>query len=102
MSKHTPGPWTVTTKSIINRIFGYPEVYIAEINFRSNRPGEKKANAHLIAAAPAMYEALQHALGVCEGEAELRGDSDSDDYLGGAAAPVAQMIRTALAQADGK
>jgi hypothetical protein len=53
---HTPGPWTTEGADITN---GYPEqgarVFIAEKVFSEH-------DANLIAAAPAMYEALQWAM----------------------------------------
>ena len=52
-TKHTPGPWNVTHKSIIPRVYGPDDNLIAEIH------PQRRRDAHLISAAPAMYEALR-------------------------------------------
>ena len=67
-AKFTPGPWIVkstdedrNTKTIIDS----NEFWIAKVlnfNHASDDIRESQANATLIAAAPAMYEALQEAL----------------------------------------
>jgi hypothetical protein len=72
MSKHTPGPWEARGKAIVVR--GSPRwnnAYNGRIcNVQGAGEGDNKinetakANARLIAAAPAMYEALQKILAV--------------------------------------
>jgi len=62
MSRHTPGPWVVRHDDMVcskeGRIIADCES--TSYNMRPAPPiAEDKANAHLIAAAPAMYEALQ-------------------------------------------
>ena len=63
-TKHTPGPWVVkSTDEDINTktIIDSDEFWIAKVlnfNHASDDIGESRANANLIAAAPAMYEAL--------------------------------------------
>ena len=61
MSKHTPGPWVVSDDGDITLIIHAPkdEVDIARMSNDCEMFSEIRANAHLIAAAPAMYEALQ-------------------------------------------
>ena len=57
MSGHTPGPWVVADDS------GECVVTLAEVNARdviiANLPRANHANARLIAAAPALLEALR-------------------------------------------
>ena len=65
MSKHTPGPWVVRHDDMVcskeGRIIADCES--TSYNMRPAPPiAEDKANAALIAAAPAMYEALTIAL----------------------------------------
>ena len=93
---HRPGPWI---RQVLN---DESEAYIHDKHCNAIARVYSLSDAALIAAAPAMYEALTHALSVCEAEAELRGENDIDDYLGGAAGPVARMIRAALAQAEAR
>ena len=52
--KHTPGPWRVSkdTQSVVSR-----DAYICRA--RMMRMGQGVANAHLIAAAPDLLEALK-------------------------------------------
>ena len=101
-AKHTPGPWSAYYNNEGLTITNASNVTIAYVDYDECEERPVAANASLIAAAPAMYEALTHALSVCEAEAELRGENDIDDYLGGAAGPVARMIRAALAQAEAR
>ena len=61
-SKHTPGPWRKERYGTKNQILGKEEsngssVVICDLQ-GSQRNEEISANARLIAAAPAMYEAL--------------------------------------------
>lgn len=61
MSKHTPGPWEVRYEY---NVFAGKRSVASAGGYASNGPDElaiveeNKANARLIAAAPAMYEAL--------------------------------------------
>ena len=65
MNKHTPGPWKVTGEELVS--VGDQELFHRVIRDEGERwtalveieDREGEANAHLIAAAPAMYEALQ-------------------------------------------
>ena len=81
--KHTPGPRTTEGADITN---GYPEqgarVFIAEKVFSEH-------DATLIAAAPAMYEALKASLLAIP------------DGMTSNTSPICQQIRAALAQAEG-
>ena len=67
-TKFTPGPWTATSypdsleASVLAPICGTEAIgeiaWIGENNFKT----QAEANAHLIAAAPEMYEALEQCL----------------------------------------
>lgn len=83
MSKHTPGPWNVTHESIIPRVYGPDDNLITEIQ------PQRRRDAHLIAAAPAMYEALKASLLAIP------------DGMTSNTSPICQQIRAALAQAEG-
>ena len=59
-AQFTPGPWAVnksdTCLIMVSKSMGMgAEKHIADVQYNE----ERYANAHLIAAAPAMYEALQ-------------------------------------------
>ena len=59
-TKHTPGPWVVSDDGDVTLIIHAPkdEVDIARMSNDCEMFSEIRANAYLIAAAPAMYEAL--------------------------------------------
>lgn len=85
-SKHTPWPWFVEGSDITN---GYPDqgsrILIAE-------KVAIESDAHLIAAAPAMYEALQRL---------FNGNVDCGTYWQIDVSDI-QAAKQALAQAEGK
>ena len=66
--KWTPGPWTISTENdVCTQIDGeYHAVCTDQFCYSSD--DEKKANAHLIAAAPDLYEALQVMVDYCNAE----------------------------------
>ncbi len=87
-TKHTPGPWEVTTGAfeIAGRINGKPAVDIAYHVIAEHQTGmQARANAHLIAAAPCLMEALGLLLDTC--------DMESLD------GPIVRKARAALAKA---
>ena len=97
MTEHTPGPWKVHSRA---RGYGY-------VRDRSERPicgfgsgslsnDESAANAHLIAAAPDMLEALQAML---KDPPATLDEPDPDGELIGKMRAIA---RTAIAKATGK
>ena len=95
-TQFTPGPWVVECKKFI----ATPKaVVIAELNdgLQGEYPesGHINANATLIAAAPAMYEALQALLA-------LIGDEDLPDNGELSGAAICDFARSALAQAEGR
>lgn len=61
-TKHTPGPWIADTLMIFPDNGDAITHAIAEIKCRNVDDREPYANAHLIAAAPDMLEALEYAL----------------------------------------
>ena len=93
--KHTPGPWRIINSREQSKatIVGadFPRMgYVADVNLCRNNARQQAdghANAHLVKAAPAMYEALRAIIKNWE-----RGDL---------AAAVRQGT-AALAQAEGK
>ena len=93
MSKHTPGPWCVRHDDMVCSQEGRI-IADCESTPYAMRPAppivEDKANAHLIAAAPAMYEALKASLLAIP------------DGMTSNTSPICQQIRAALAQAEGR
>ena len=64
MSKHTPAPWTVSELDARGEVSEYyifiePGVAVIERKVETRNEGRDMANARLIAAAPAMLEALE-------------------------------------------
>ena len=98
-TKHTPGPWVVkSTDEDINTktIIDSDEFWIAKVlnfNRASDDIRESQANANLIAAAPAMYEALKELVTYLQDHVE---DEALDNW-----APVLKAAY-ALAQAEVK
>jgi hypothetical protein len=92
--KHTPGPWTIDTdRSILApENHASPGIHgrIAEL-YSWMGLNEAAANASLIAAAPALLEALKALL------PEGWGDDDTMDHI-----PGVKMAREAIARAEGR
>ena len=88
-TKHTPGPWVVKDRdtvvgpqgNVVAECCGYS---VQATDKDQVRQGGREANAHLIAAAPAMYEALKYLVHLI-GEENVPGD-----------------ILATIAQAEGK
>lgn len=78
--KHTPGPWAVSDDGDITLIIHAPkgEVDIACMSNDCEMFSEIRSNAHLIAAAPDMLEALH----------VIKSQSIGDDWTAEAAAPA--------------
>ena len=87
-AQFTPGPWVVNT-FIVN---GQHKLEVLDTTGANVCV---QANAHLIAAAPAMYEALQALLA-------LIGDEDLPDNGELSGASICDFARSALAQAEGR
>jgi len=91
--KWTPGPWLVQTTDGAKSGNGFDVLGscvsgLTWINPDSNQ-SEAQANAHIIAAAPDLYEALENLLGVHEGK-------------GGTKYHAGEIARAALAKASGQ
>lgn len=54
MTKFTPGPWSLWRKGDPSQVIAAGRVFVAQ-----TVGGNDQANAHLIAAAPDLYEALE-------------------------------------------
>jgi hypothetical protein len=97
MSKHTPGPWKYSPQT--ERVYFTDkksgeeppicEMAVSDIMAIQNED-EVAANAHLIAAAPELLEALKAV------RAWL------NDYNGHMGVPQTKMIRAAIAKAEGE
>ncbi len=100
--KHTPGPWHVGMKPG-PMVYGPLGEQVADCRSVSLEGNESGHNAKLIVRACnshyELLEACQHALAVCEAEAVLRGENDTDEYQGGAAGPVVDMLLKAIQNA---
>lgn len=96
MSKFTPGPWVVNTN--VRYAINFQNKHVAMVSsyemFESDR-AENEANARLIAAAPAMYEALQKC-------AEFASKTGSEpEVLVVIMQQIAKISQAALRAADG-
>jgi len=94
MSKHTPGPWEIKRHFDPGYKFisAQKHTALAQVVWRmedEDRSPVCEANAHLIAAAPELLEALQNLLKVHEGE-------------GGTQHHAGDMARAAIAKAKGE
>ncbi len=89
-AKHTPGPWNCVDPHVIR---GPKNVVVAKTLDSKEGYEIKQANAHLIAAAPAMYEALKE---WCDYYAAYNPIRDKRIE------PFIKLTRQALAQAEGK
>ena len=95
MNKHTPGPWVVYTNPVtgshvIGQTDGPPIVKL--------KAGQV-SNAHLIAAAPAMYEALRNA---AEWLNDMSCEHGTEQDDGMSKDCVVCQVNAALAQAEGR
>ena len=106
-AQHTPGPWAVkSTDEDINTktIIDSHEFWIAKVlnfNRASDDIRESQANANLIAAAPAMYEALQHAaMSYHHPACKCKGEYSANPEL--YCTCHVQKAQAALAQAEGR
>ena len=85
--KHTPGPWSVVANgghSYTIRGSRNEAICDTSIWLHSDPHSESRANAHLIAAAPDLLEALEDLLTICDG------DPDEPDEIGWARAAIAK------------
>jgi hypothetical protein len=104
-TKHTPGPWdrtnlTVHTKSSAQRgALGIARVYDAPETEACANAMQATANANLIAAAPALLEALRPLLALA---AMVVRDASVDDDIAEVIKRDMVAARAAIAQAEGK
>lgn len=95
-TQHTPGPWEVSYRDLSVQIYGANGSGIGEVYGWSAGSQavqqEAFANAHLIAAAPAMLAALRAMVGVTINSGQV-----SDDM-----APALEMALAAIKQATGE
>lgn len=80
---HTPGPWfTYDNRDLNDAIWIGPErfVSVAEVRMGADDvPGDLEANARLIAAAPALLEALKGAIGALEFSRDYHTDLGNEE-----------------------
>ncbi len=103
-AQFTPGPWVIDEdgRMIEAQLPNLCNEYEHICDLRGDRKGQINiGNAHLIAAAPVMYEALEHAAMSCHHPAcKCKGEyaSQPERYC----TCHVQKARQALAQAEGK
>ena len=96
--KHTPGPWIVDGVYIIR---GPKRCVVAKL-IDSKEPYETKvANGHMLAAAPAMYEAGKPFI-EASNLFEVIDDGGGDRYVLTVTKAEYVALRAALAQAEGR
>ena len=92
MNKHTPGPWSVERDRAKSLSLYAGTTFIGEVYHDKDEPStEEQGNVNLIAAAPAMYEALKDAIACIEQTLSRKEIHERRD-----------RIIAALAQAEGK
>ena len=93
-AQFTPGPWVVNT-FIVN---GQHKLEVLDA---TGANACVQANAHLIAAAPAMYEALQQLVHVEQLRKQAVTENDYVDLVL-ADSKLQQLVQAVLAQAEGR
>ena len=93
-AQFTPGPWVVNT-FIVN---GQHKLEVLDA---TGANACIQANAHLIAAAPAMYEALQQLVHVEQLRKQAVTENDYVDLVL-ADSKLQQLVQAVLAQAEGR
>jgi len=100
MTTHTPGPWEINEHNesewqIVRRHFSGRQPEIATLDYTG---GNAEANARLIAAAPAMLEALKAMQGqiLFNKHQQPRKAANTDDLYG-----WLQLVNAAIAAATG-
>jgi hypothetical protein len=116
MSGFTKGPWELTTETLSEEVctvhgitrqptedgFGQGWVYVVPSgNFTVRTDEEQLANAHLIAAAPTLYEALLEAHEFIGDQfADLEAQALDGEHVSREAQPIWEKICLALAEAE--
>ena len=97
MTQHTPGPWTVDDCPDAD---GYDTIRLADGTLNGNTEAQPIATAYshaaLIAAAPALLEALRSCLDL------LEANESDDEWAREFAKPKADAARAAIAAAEGE
>ena len=100
-TKHTPGPWSVGVTSDGGEIdIIAADGWFVSVACDSVGEGDTEANAHLIAAAPDMLEALE--LAVAIGIVPVTSASEGGAAKFSEHVRVADMIRAAIKKARGE
>ncbi len=112
MSKHTPGPWRIG--GLVRQIMedrkgrgakteGFDRVVAVMPPWHEDNSTELEANAHLIAAAPELLEALAALTKMCgavqvfeQGDASVRGVKWAGDFMA-----TLEKAQAAIAKAEG-
>lgn len=100
-TKHTPGPWAVFGEvglQIAVSSVAMPGLNLNVAHVAGIRNGEGHANAHLIAAAPDLLDALRKMLLCCYDE-EL--DDQTVEAVEAARTAIAKATRAAIVEATG-
>ena len=97
-AKHTPGPWVLDTQDYINRTI---EVRTQLESLVAVVYSNATANAHLIAAAPVMYELIKDALRQAQA-ISLNADSLAVNTNASIKANLIQLFEHAIAKAKGE
>ena len=107
-TQHTPGPWVAEESDGNLAKVSYTGTRLRSVIARlhenslcNEHTGSVNANAHLIAAAPAMYEALQQLVKVEQLRAQATLDNDYVDLVL-ADQQLQTLAQAALAQAEGR
>lgn len=104
MNKFTPGPWEVNTEAglPLREVFSHSEtdVLICDTGCSNVEmdAAEIEANAHLIAAAPEMYEALKDCLRLLEDCTEETYGTPTQEFF----QRKADAVKAVLAKSEGK
>lgn len=101
-AKHTPGPWVVTQHSAGMICVAGPDCKdLCAVGYNRTDGRDDAANAALIAAAPAMYEALKHLVKVEELRLQATTENDYVDLVI-ADKHLQELAKAALAKAEGQ
>lgn len=103
MSKHTPGPWKQGTRGpngcpIIGTEKGLMVCMLAHSANESGQKEQAEANAHLIAAAPELLEALEELSGIVQG---ILDDTDVAYVSSHIDSFTLQIAKAAILKAEG-
>jgi hypothetical protein len=100
-TQHTPGPWIAHTAHeslrVPDSVNAECGLHVCDVASYGAAPSQRHANAHLIAAAPDLLEALNYIEAVCRAKAGARnGTVDLADLR-----EFASIARAAIAKAEG-